>query len=196
MSGDANQKKTWIDEVDFRNISCDERCDFVGFKDVKSLVDGGMAEIPKKIGVYLILAPRRGKMPLLSDGLKTAFENNDETPKEEDKLRKRWIEDTQVLYIGKAGVLNGKGTSNLYTRLRAYLKWYKKEKNSHHGGRDIWQLPNPGGLLVVWRVTPNEDPRSCEKKLLERFNITFHEDKKTSGKDKKKKCLPFANHQS
>ena len=197
MSGKENTQETWAGQVDFQTLSLADKQDFEGFRSVKELVDAGrMTEIPKKMGVYLILAPRMGANPGFSEGLKAAFKNNEKELKGENKLRERWNKDTQVLYIGKAGVLNGKGTSNLYTRLRAYLKWYQKEKNNHQGGRDIWELANPGDLLVAWRVTGNEDPRSCEKALLKRFDKMFGEEKKASGKGKKKKRLPFANHQS
>ena len=181
MSGKENTQKAWIDEVDFKEISSLHQLGFSAPCRVKELVNGRMTEIPKKKGVYIILAPCKGKMPKISDALKTAFDENGEQPKEEKILQEQWHEDTQVIYIGKAGVLNGKGTSNLYRRLRAYLKWYQKKKNSHHGGRDIWQLDNPGDLLVTWRVIEDVDPEKCEKALLDKFSGEF-------------KSYPFANH--
>lgn len=126
----------------------------------------------------------RTKSPALifNKGDKETFDLNETVPKNPDTLRdNQWVKGTRVIYIGKAGVLNGKGASNLYTRLRAYLKWYQNKKNSHHGGRDIWQLDNPGDLLVTWRVTEGVDPEHCEKALLDKFSAEF-------------KKYPFANH--
>lgn len=195
MSGEKNEKKTWIDEVDFKKISCHDHQGFGTFYSVKELAgdDRMLAKIPKKNGVYFIFFPEDGT-PGYNDGDTETFKRNNERPRRIVDLKKQWVQGTRVIYIGKAGVLNGKGASNLYTRLREYLKWYKGAKNSHHGGRDIWQLNDPGKLLVTWRVIEDEDPRSCEKALLKRFDEMFGEGKKKSRKNEKK--LPFANHQS
>lgn len=197
MSGEKNEKKTWVDEVDFKKISCHDHQGFGTFYRVEELAGDAemLARIPHKNGVYLILFPADGE-PGYNGGDTETFGLNEQEPKGTDKLEKAWVKGTRVIYIGKAGVLNGKGASNLYTRIREYLKWYKGARNSHHGGRDIWQLNDPGKLLVTWRVTEDEDPRSCEKALLKRFDEMFREEQKISGKGKKKKCLPFANHQS
>lgn len=193
MGGKENTQKTWIDEVDFKKISKDEPGEFNGFYSVEHLVAGNLAEVPRKIGVYLILWPgeedpetKKAKMmPSFNDGLETGFSQN-QVPRSipTADLPGKWVKGTPVIYIGKAGVLNGKGKSNLYTRLREYLKWYQRKKNKHHGGRDIWRIDNPGKLLVAWRVTEDEDPRSCEETLIQKF--------KTQNPNHSR---PFANRQ-
>ncbi|MDE7370495.1 MAG: hypothetical protein K2N07_01885 [Desulfovibrio sp.] len=181
-------EKTWIDEVDFKKLSCPDLQGFGCCYTVKELVDEGkMAKIPKKNGVYLILAPDAEKPEFTEDVKAVFFNENGVEPKSKTVLDGQWIDGTRVLYIGKAGVLHGKGASNLRTRLRAYMRWYKGAKNSHHGGRDIWQIKEPEKLLVTWRVTENEDPRQCEEKLLARFKATCGQPDKP---------FPFANHQS
>lgn len=184
--------KSWIKEVNFKEISREMPCGFSGFITVEGLIKAenregaaGMSDgvkIPEKIGVYLILAPKKS-MPHFNLGEKTGFRNNNEAPRPIETLQEQWVDGTPVIYIGKAGVLHGKGASNLNTRLKSYLKWYTGDKNRHHGGRDIWQIDEPGKLVVAWRVTDDEDPRSCEKDLLAQFVEEF-------------KRLPFANHQS
>lgn len=182
MSNEEHASKTWMDEVDFKDISSLGRQDFQASYTVKELVEEGkMAEIPKKNGLYLILFPEN-KKPGFNEGDKNTFKLNEEDPKDPGTLEKQqWVGGTRVIYIGKAGVLNGKGASNLRKRLREYMKWYQKKKNSHHGGRDIWQLDDPGDLRVTWRVTEDVDPEKCEKALLDRFRKEF-------------KIYPFANH--
>lgn len=182
MGGEKNEKMAWVDEVDFKKISCHDHQGFGCCYSVKELVDGGeRTKIPKKNGVYLILWCGHG-MPGFNDGKNTGFPQN-RVPRTTltEALPERWVKGTHVIYIGKAGVLNGKGKSNLYTRLREYLKWYQQKKNKHHGGRDIWRIDNPGNLLVTWRVTEDVDPEKCEKALLDKFTEEF-------------KQLPFANY--
>lgn len=177
MSGKENTGKTWIDEVDFKKISKDEPGEFKGFYSVEHLVAGNLAEVPRKIGVYLVLWPGEKDpetqmprvMPGFNDGMETGFSQNQVHSLPTEDLPGMWVQGTPVVYIGKAGVLNGKGKSNLHTRLREYLKWYQRKKNKHHGGRDIWRINHPGKLLVAWRVTEDEDPRSCEAALIQKF---------------------------
>lgn len=182
MGGKENARQPWIDAIDFKKISCRDRYGFETWFTVRELVDEGkMASIPQKNGVYLVLFPENSR-PGFNGGDERTFELNDETPKDARILEKeQWVEGTRVLYIGKAGVLNGRGSSNLRKRLREYMKWYQKKYNKHHGGRDIWQLNDPGDLLVTWRVTEDVDPEKCEKDLLDKFREEF-------------KKYPFANH--
>ena len=182
MNREENTKKTWMSQVDFKDSSSLVKQGFSEFSTVRELVDEGqMVKIPPKNGVYLILFPEN-KQVGFNGGDKKTFALNKTQPKNPDTLRdKQWVKGTRVIYIGKAGVLNGKGASNLRKRLREYMKWYQKKSNKHHGGRDIWQINHPGDLLVTWRVTEGVDPESCEKALLDKFTAEF-------------KTYPFANH--
>ncbi|MBD5538844.1 MAG: hypothetical protein HDQ94_02450 [Desulfovibrio sp.] len=192
MSGRESMENMWTDKVDFKKISPDDPGEFEGFYSVERLVADNLAEVPRKIGVYLVLWPGEKDpetqmprvMPKFNDGMETGFSQNRVPSLPTKDLPGKWVEGTPVVYIGKAGVLNGRGKSNLHTRLREYLKWYQRKKNKHHGGRDIWRIGNPGKLLVAWRVTEHEDPRSCEATLIQRF--------KTQNPGH---CRPFANRQ-
>ncbi|MBA4055428.1 MAG: hypothetical protein C0490_12000, partial [Marivirga sp.] len=57
-------------------------------------------------------------------------------------------------YIGKAGGANSSATL-------------------HYGGRYVWQLEKPRELVVCWKPTPNEDPRTLEKQLISEFVTQF-----------------------
>ncbi len=59
---------------------------------------------------------------------------------EMDTIIGNWVENTKVLYIGKAGGNGGNETLN--TRLRCYMKFGQGKAVSHWGGRYIWQLCN------------------------------------------------------
>jgi hypothetical protein len=51
---------------------------------------------------------------------------------------------------------------------------------SHRGGRCIWQLADANALQVFWAVTPNEEPKSAESRLIDAFYRSYNQ-------------LPFAN---
>lgn len=79
-------------------------------------------------------------------------------------------EDRNTLYIGKA--------TDLYQRIRCFVKYAYGEVNKHRGGRSLWQLDNCHKLLIAYY--PCSNPREAERAELERFIYT-------NG------ALPFAN---
>lgn len=175
----------WIKKVDFEKISPDFPCEFEGFLPIKALVESKCAEIPEKPGVYLILTMDT-QTPVFNSNY-PSFSNCKLPPRTLEQLATRWEPSSPVVYIGKSG---GPGNdSNLRKRLSQYFDWFSGKWYKHKGGRDIWQINNPDALIVAWHVTEGEEPRSCERELLELFNSTF-------GGTKKEKRRPFANRQS
>lgn len=170
----------WIKKVEFEKISPDFPCDFEGFLPIRALVESNCAEIPEKRGVYLILSPDTRMPGFNADN--PGFAANRLTPRDVATLRGQWNDDTAVVYIGKAGAKDKNAT--LRSRLRPYfVNWSRGKSSAHRGGRDIWQIDNPGELHVAWRVTEDEEPRACEGLLIKKFKRE-HEGKR-----------PFANHQ-
>ena len=88
-----------------------------------------------------------------------------------------WIENTAVLYIGKAGP--GR-TATLKSRLQAYIQFGQGRPVGHRGGRYIWQLLHSCDLVVCWKATGSLSPRDVEKELIREFEVRYRE-------------LPFAN---
>lgn len=94
-------------------------------------------------------------------------------------LKDKWVNSTQVIYIGKAGGLNQRAT--LRQRIKAYIKFGNGIKASHWGGRYIWQLENVDDLYIEWDTCGiEEEPSKLERNGIDSF---FEEYKK----------LPFAN---
>jgi len=78
------------------------------------------------------------------------------------ELQNNWIDKTQVIYIGKAG---GDGKSaTLHSRLTDYLRFGQGKNVGHWGGRYIYQLNNPGSLVLCWKAVPN--PSQYETQLI------------------------------
>lgn len=82
------------------------------------------------------------------------------------------MDDTIVVYIGKAGTATAQAT--LYSRLGQYLKFGQGENIGHYGGRYIWQLEDSHNLLVCWKKLPDNDPREVERKLIESFKLQYN----------------------
>jgi hypothetical protein len=67
-----------------------------------------------------------------------------------------------------------------FAEVFALLRFGQGERVGHGGGRYIWQLRESCDLLVCWKITALDSPRTVEKGLMNEF-------KQTHGK------LPFTN---
>jgi hypothetical protein len=85
------------------------------------------------------------------------------------ELEARWIAETPIVYIGKAGAPGSRVT--LRSRLVQYMRFGSGDPVAHWGGRAIWQLEDAPELLVCWR--PEGQPRQVEKELLAEFRQRF-----------------------
>jgi hypothetical protein len=79
------------------------------------------------------------------------------------------VDGALVLNIGKAGP----GKATLRSRLKQYIRFGQGEAVGHRGGRYIWQLAHSDDLLVCWKVTPDDVPRTVEKMLIEEFETVY-----------------------
>lgn len=142
-----------------------QRCGFVGFKTVLELMNS-CKDIPKEMGVYVVLREKSEKPVILE---KRPFACQEERypsyPKSE--LEAKWVDGTQIVYIGKAGGLDQK--TGLHKRLSTYIRFGKGQKAAHGGGRSIWQLGDAKELVVCWRVLSEEEPRSVEERMISEF---------------------------
>ncbi len=150
--------------------------EFCGFVSVGELQEYNCEQVPKTPGVYFILhesnAPRFRK-----ESIGGHFKGKNPTV-DQKELFQNWVEDSKIVYIGKAGSPTGSAT--LQSRLRQYMKFGQGKPIGHWGGRYIWQLENSSELIVTWKPTNGVDPREIEKS-----QISSH--KSTHGK------RPFAN---
>ena len=76
------------------------------------------------------------------------------------------MENTDIVYIGKAGGMTSKVT--LQSRLIQYLKFGMGKNIGHWGGRYIWQLANTDELVICWKPT-DEEPRKVETEMIAQF---------------------------
>ena len=155
--------------MDFNNIDEIKKAGFIGFKKMSELfVDG--SSIPKIKGVYLVLNPNFKKAEYLQIGTGGHFKGKNPNVLI-DELKSNWVENSLVVYIGKAGSETSKATLN--SRLKQYFGFGQGKNIGHWGGRLIWQLKNSSDLIVCWKPLLNDDPRTTENTLIKKFVSEF-----------------------
>jgi len=143
---------------------------FNGFKTIAELQVSKLMSVPKSPGVYLILKNHITKPEFLAKSPAGWFKGKDPSI-DPVELRMRWISESPILYIGKAGSSGSRST--LRSRIKSYLSHGEGRKVGHWGGRAIWQLIDSEQLIVSWRIICSEEPREFEKRWLEKFQNVF-----------------------
>ena len=161
--------------MDFKSIDDIKSAGFVGFKKISSLISNNCKCVPKEKGVYMVLINK--KHDFLKESTGGHFKGKNPTVPVQ-KLKSNWVENTVVLYIGKAGGIRSKATLN--SRLKQYVSFGSGKPVGHWGGRLIWQLSNNNDFIICWKETPNESPEELEKQLIADFESKYYK-------------IPFAN---
>ena len=109
---------------------------FEGFVVVKRLM-ADMSVVPNVPGVYALLRESSSAPTFLEKG--TGGFHKDKDPNVGiAKLESSWVEDSSIMYFGKAGGAGNKAT--LRERLGDYMKFGQGRPVGHKGGRYVWQL--------------------------------------------------------
>lgn len=147
---------------------------FQGFITIKEL-QKNVNVVPIYGGVYVVLRTKESNPVFLKTGTGGFFKGKDPNVKI-SKLEGKWINDSSIVYIGKA---DGSETRGLRKRLHEYMRFGQGEPVGHYGGRYIWQLEDASELIVCWKQVDG-DAEGVEKQMISDF-------KKVYGK------YPFAN---
>ena len=153
----------------FNDVGEIRNCGFVGFKQMTQLFED-CSVIPREKGVYIILYINNNEPNFSQVGCGGFFKSKDPNVSVET-LKSSWVPNSLVVYIGKAGGANSSAT--LHSRLKQYFAFGQGKAVGHYGGRYVWQLEKPRELVVCWKPTPNEDPRTLEKQLISEFVTQF-----------------------
>ena len=170
-----------IDPGDFSRSDL-ERLAFVGFSSVKELRRQRpcAADLPKEaVGVYIAFRETDRPVSFLRKS-PAGHWRGDLTLSLAD-LRRRWIADSRVVYIGKADRPTPTSTNSLQQRVSAYLRFGAGSNARHSGGYPTWQLRDSADLLIAWCVVKRpRSPVRFERELLDAHVVRFG-------------ALPFAN---
>lgn len=143
---------------------------FTGFEKISSLISNSCINIPKIKGIYLVII--NDKPAFMSENIGGHFKGKNPTVPI-SVLETNWVENTIVIYIGKAGGSSSKATLN--SRIKQYINFGSGKPVGHWGGRLIWQLSKSKEFTICWKETPNSNPREIEKDLISEFeNIYFN----------------------
>ena len=154
----------------FTSVATLHTAGFSGFMSVTTLLDTRLAAVPAVAGVYAIVRDTTSPpvfLPTSNAGMLKGRNPSLAVAELEDA----WVQNTCVLYLGKAGGVGNQAT--LRRRLSAYLRHGRGTGAPHWGGRAIWQLADAADLLVAWRVLTDEEPRTVERAMLKRFSDQF-----------------------
>ena len=149
---------------------------FLGFHSVKYLIETDCGNIPNVMGVYIVFC-RSEQINFLNDSIGGHFKGKNPTVSI-NKLSEKWVDNTPILYIGKAGGF--KSNATLKKRIKQYIQFGNGQPVGHWGGRLIWQIKENRELLIAYKSLSDIDPREYEKTLITKFFENY-------GK------LPFAN---
>jgi len=153
----------------FNSIEEIREAGFTGFKKMSELFQDNSL-LPAIKGVYLVLYIENQFPEYLSVGTGGFFKGKDPNVPS-SFLEDNWVDNTIVVYIGKAGKEGSSAT--LRSRLKQYFGFGKGGNIGHYGGRLIWQLKNSNDLIVCWKALPKEDPRTVESTLIRDFYSKF-----------------------
>lgn len=147
-----------------------EEYGFRGFVTISYLKENGCREIPKQIGVYVVVRKSSEKVGFLEESIGGYFKDKNPTVSISE-LEDNWVEGASVINIGKAGGTGIK--ANLFSRIDQYIKFGKGKNVSHRGGRYIWQLKDSDELLIAWKTLTDEEPEVVEAALIDEFRNQY-----------------------
>jgi len=157
--------------MDFDDLDAIRQHGFQGFVPVSHLRTTRYTEIPTQHGVYLFLRLARTTPEWLDPSPAGWYKRKNPTVSKEE-LQAHWVDGPIVVYIGKAGAHGSKRT--LRKRILEALQFGAGLPVRHWGGRYLWQLKDANELVVCWKPTPGDHPRTVERQLIQAFRNQHH----------------------
>jgi hypothetical protein len=151
-----------------------EKAGFQGFYSIDRMRGSILGKVPTEPGIYAVINPDPGPVSFLKANPASPHKGKDPTVPVK-KLKSKWVDDTDILYIGKA--------QELRQRIGQYLNsGIGVSDLAHWGGTYIWQIDGSENLLIAWLTSRGTPPEKMEAEWMDRF-------KSEHG------CWPFANIQ-
>lgn len=148
---------------------------FAGFRPLSRLE---INRIPQAPGLFAVLKPDGYEPRFLAKSTAGVFKKKDPSLGEA-ALAAEWIEDADVLYLGKAGP-GSKGNRGLRRQIQEFVDFGKGKPPGHWDGRLIWQLADSQSLVIAWKELPAAEVNLAEANYHADFRVQFG-------------GLPFAN---
>jgi hypothetical protein len=130
---------------------------FTGFRSFEQLEINQVPQVP---GIYAVLKPEGFERFFLAKSVGGQFKKRDPSLLQA-ALEKEWIEDADVLYIGKAGP-GSTGNRGLRRRIQEFVDFGRGKPVGHWGGRLLWQLAESQSLVIAWKELAAAEVNSAE----------------------------------
>jgi hypothetical protein len=129
--------------------------------------------IPAKPGIYFVFHDYQWpEDSFLEEGTGGWYKGKNPNVSIEE-LWLNWVENVEILYIGRAGGTSKKGRTyktTLKRRVKDLLRFGNYKPVSHWGGRILWQHEGSANFRVCWYETStDENPVELEETLIEKF---------------------------
>jgi predicted RNase H-like HicB family nuclease len=147
---------------------------FEGFVTFGELRGDAINDIPECGGVYVVLYEGEHRPNFLDASVGGWFKGKNPSV-DKNLLVKKWVDGTNVVYIGKAS-----STVGLRKRLKQYRDFGDGRRVGHKGGRYIWQIEGCDDLIVAWKCATEVTAEQLEAQLQNEFCDLYGQ-------------LPFAN---
>ncbi|MCB5274144.1 hypothetical protein BJG92_01671 [Arthrobacter sp. SO5] len=125
-----------------------------GFTGFRTLADLEIMRIPQKPGIFAVLRPEGYRPRFLAKSTAGVFKKKDPSL-QPDALDAEWVDDADVLYLGKAGP-GSKGNRGLRRQVQEFVDFGLGKPPGHWDGRLIWQLAAANKLIFAWKELPAE----------------------------------------
>lgn len=130
---------------------------FAGFRPLAGLE---INRVPQAPGIFAVLKPDGYEPRFLAKSTAGVFKKKDPSLREA-ALAAEWIDDADVLYLGKAGP-GSKGNRGLRRQIQEFVDFGKGRPPGHWDGRLIWQLADPQSLVIAWKELPAAEVNPAE----------------------------------
>lgn len=130
---------------------------FAGFRSFEQL---DIKSVPQVPGIYAVLKPEGFERLFLTKSVGGWFKNHDPSLPQ-PALEQEWVEDADVLYIGKAGPGTA-GKRGLRKRIQEFADFGGGKPVGHWGGRLLWQLSEAQSLVIAWKEVAAAEVNSAE----------------------------------
>jgi hypothetical protein len=149
-----------------------------GFSGFRSFAELEITRVPQGPGIYAVLMPQGFEPVFLEKSVGGRFKKrNPSLPL--PALAAEWVDDTDVLYIGKAGP-GSAGNRGLRKRIQGFSDFGRGKPVGHWGGRLLWQLARSQSLVIAWKELPVAEVNAAEARYHAEFRRLYGR-------------LPFAN---
>ena len=135
-------------------------CGFLAIDQWDTWID----QTPRDPGAYVVLRVESGVPKFLALNKAGQFKGRKPTVPVA-RLKKRWVPDADVLYIGSA--------TKLQDRVRKLCRFMEGTPVDHWGGRFLWQVAGFESFPVAWLPEPGRDPLAVERELMCEFRDRF-----------------------